>query len=92
MKKGNGTKQLKNGKEKLKDEGNWMPKICSVCESPIEEDNGDIVGYFGIIPIGFCVWCLSSVTDMVIKLNGFDDIDTLRERMIVLGQEEDKRI
>ena len=39
------------------------------------------MGYFGICPVAFCVWCLSSMTDMVIKLNSFNDIETLEERI-----------
>ena len=54
---------------------------CNICDSEIEEDNGDIVGQFGICPVAFCVWCVSSMTDMVIQLNGFDDVDTLKERI-----------
>ena len=47
-------------------------KNCSICDSEIEEDNGDIVGNFGISPVAFCVWCLSSITDMVYKINGIE--------------------
>ena len=54
---------------------------CNICDSEIEEDNGDIVGQFGISPVAFCVWCVSSMTDMVIQLNGFDDIDILQDRI-----------
>ena len=54
---------------------------CSICDSEIELDNGDIQGNFGISPVAFCVWCLSSLTDMIIQLNGFDHIDTLQERI-----------
>tara|TARA_R100000458_G_scaffold41918_1_gene39715 strand:- start:35 stop:226 length:192 start_codon:yes stop_codon:yes gene_type:complete len=54
---------------------------CNICNSEIEEDNGDVVGCFGISPVAFCVWCVSSMTDMVIQLNGFDDVDTLEERI-----------
>jgi len=54
---------------------------CSICDSEIDEDAGDIKGYFGISTVAFCVWCYSSLTDMVIQLNGFDDIDTLKERI-----------
>ena len=61
---------------------------CNICESPIEEDNGDIIGNFGICPVAFCVWCISSMTDMVIQLQGFDDIDTLEERIAELKEEE----
>ena len=54
---------------------------CNICDSEIEEDNGDVVGYFGICPVAFCVWCMSSMTDMVIQCQGFDHIDTLQERI-----------
>ena len=54
---------------------------CNICDSEIEEDNGDVVGYFGICPVAFCVWCMSSMTDMVIQCQGFDGIDTLKERI-----------
>lgn len=61
---------------------------CTICDSELEIDNGDVIGTFGILPIGFCVWCLSSVTDMVIQLNGFDDIETLKERIVQLEEDE----
>ena len=53
---------------------------CNICDSDIEEDNGDIVGNFGISPVAFCVWCMSSMTDMVIQLNGFNDINYIQFR------------
>ena len=62
---------------------------CDICDSPIEEDNGDINGYFGICPVSFCVWCISSMTDMVIQMNGFDDIDTLEEKINELKQDRE---
>ena len=61
---------------------------CNICDSEIEEDNGDIVGQFGISPVAFCVWCVSSMTDMVIQLQGFDDIDTLKDRINDLKEEQ----
>ena len=61
---------------------------CSICDSEIEEGNGDIIGYFGICPVSFCCWCLSSLTDMVIQLNGFDDIDMLEERIRMIKEDE----
>ena len=63
---------------------------CNICDSEIEEDSGDIIGYFGICPVAFCVWCMSSMTDMVIQCQGFDDIDTLQERINDLKQENNK--
>ena len=60
--------------------------ICSICDSPMEDDEG-IVGEFGILPVQFCCWCYSSVTDMVIQMNGFDDIDMLKERIEYLKEE-----
>ena len=62
---------------------------CDICDSLIEEDNGDIVGSFGISPVAFCVWCMSSMTDMVIQLNGFNDIEMLKERINELKEEEE---
>ena len=61
---------------------------CNICDSDIEEDNGDIVGNFGMLHIAFCVWCISSMTDMVIQINGFDDIETLQERIEDLKDEQ----
>ena len=60
---------------------------CNTCGSPIDEEQGDVRGYFGILPMAFCVWCLSSIKDMVIQMNGFDDIDTLQERIDDLKDE-----
>ena len=61
---------------------------CSLCDSDLEEDNGDIQGCFGISPVAFCVWCMSSMTDMVIQLNGLDDIDMLEERIRMIKEDE----
>ena len=61
---------------------------CNICDSEIEQDNGDIVGNFGICPVAFCVWCVSSMTDMVIQLQGFDDIDALEERIDMLKEDQ----
>lgn len=63
---------------------------CNICDSEIEEDNGDVVGYFGICPVAFCVWCMSSMTDMVIQFQGFNDIDTLKEKINELQEENNK--
>ena len=60
---------------------------CNICSTTIDEQAGDINGYFGILPVSFCVWCLSSMTDMVIQMNGFNDIDRLEERIIELKEE-----
>ena len=60
---------------------------CNICDSIIEEDNGDTIGSFGISPVAFCVCCMSSMTDMVIQLNGFNDIDILEERINELRED-----
>ena len=60
---------------------------CNICSTTIDEQAGDINGYFGILPISFCVWCISSITDMVIQMKGFDDIETLEERIQDLKDE-----
>jgi len=48
------------------------------------------MGYFGICPVSFCVWCMSSMTDMIIQTQGFDDIDTLQERITDLKEEQNE--
>ena len=63
-----------------------MSDKCSICDSEIEEDEG-VQGNFGICPVAFCCWCLSSLTDMVIQLNGLDDIDTLEERIQMIKED-----
>ena len=60
---------------------------CSTCGSPIDNEQGDTIGYFGMLPMAFCVWCMSSITDMVIQMNGFDEIETLEERINELKEE-----
>ena len=59
----------------------------NICSTTIDEEQGDIIGYFGICPVSFCVWCMSSMTDMVIQMNGFNDIDMLEERIQYLKDE-----
>ena len=58
-----------------------MKSKCSICNSEIKRDNGDIVGELGVYPVAFCAWCKSSIIDMVIEIGGFDDIETLEERI-----------
>jgi len=56
-----------------------QPKdTCSICGCDYDEDEGGIQGYFGIMPVTFCVWCYASIQDMVIQdldlqSNNFDD-------------------
>tara|TARA_Y100000356_G_C11249964_1_gene286454 strand:- start:44 stop:235 length:192 start_codon:yes stop_codon:yes gene_type:complete len=54
---------------------------CNICDSDIDIESGDVVGFFGICEVSFCVWCMSSMTDMVIQLNGFDNVEILKERI-----------
>ena len=41
---------------------------CSICDSKYDEDAGGIQGHFGITPVTFCEWCLSSIMDMAENL------------------------
>ena len=61
---------------------------CNICDSEIDQEAGDVLGNFGISPVAFCVWCMSSMTDMVIQFNGFDDIGALQERIDGLREEQ----
>ena len=44
-------------------------EFCSVCGSDYDPEEGGASGYFGITPVTFCVWCYSSIVDMVEKHN-----------------------
>ena len=46
-----------------------LETFCSICDSEIDTDAGDIQGLFGITPIAFCFFCYSSIVDMVRKTN-----------------------
>ncbi len=42
---------------------------CTVCKAEFSlQDEGGTAGYFGITPVFFCPFCLSSMVDMVEKL------------------------
>ena len=41
-------------------------ETCSICNCEFNlEEEGGIVGYFGICPVSFCAWCYASIEDMV---------------------------
>jgi hypothetical protein len=55
---------IKEAKEKLEEV--FTPKdVCSICNTQYNEEEGGIQGHFGIMPVTFCVWCYSSIVDMV---------------------------
>jgi hypothetical protein len=48
---------------------------CNVCACEFTDDEGGVLGYFGILPVAFCPTCYSSMVDMVqqdLEL-GFED-------------------
>ncbi len=58
--------------------------ICNVCSSEFSEDEGGVLGYFGMLPVAFCPWCYSSMCDMVLQdldldteINSDEDASTL---------------
>jgi len=46
---------------------------CNVCACEFTDDEGGVVGYFGILPVAFCPTCYSSMVDMVQQDMGFED-------------------
>lgn len=47
---------------------------CTICHADYSlEEEGGVMGNFGMIPIAFCPNCLSSCMDMVFQLQGWDD-------------------
>ena len=55
-----------------------IPKMeCTICEGLFDlEEEGGTTGYFGILMVAFCPFCLSSVVDMVKQMiDKFDEED-----------------
>jgi hypothetical protein len=48
---------------------------CSVCSCEFTEDEGGILGFFGMLPVAFCPFCFSSMCDMVDQLSIDDDLE-----------------
>ena len=48
---------------------------CSVCSCEFTEDEGGILGFFGMLPVAFCPFCFSSMCDMVDQLSTDEDLD-----------------
>jgi hypothetical protein len=38
---------------------------CNVCSCDFTEDEGGVVGYFGMLPVAFCPTCYSCMHSMV---------------------------
>ena len=49
---------------------------CTICKSMFDlEGEGGTTGYFGILMVAFCPFCLSSILDMGRQMLGKDDGD-----------------
>ena len=46
---------------------------CSVCSCDFTDDEGGVIGYFGILPVAFCPTCYSCMVDMVSQHLDFGD-------------------
>jgi hypothetical protein len=42
---------------------------CTICESHLTEEDQTMRGEIGIIPVEFCIWCLTGLLDMAEQLN-----------------------
>ena len=43
---------------------------CTVCQCEFTSDEGGIRGYFGILPVTFCVTCYTCMVDMIDQDSG----------------------
>jgi hypothetical protein len=59
--------------ESEEEEGQHVFSTCSVCDTDTDFDSGGIAGYWGIMPVAFCEWCLSSLLDMASQLLGVEE-------------------
>jgi hypothetical protein len=47
---------------------------CTVCACEFTDDQGGVLGYFGILPVAFCPTCYSSMVDMLSQDLGVEEI------------------
>ena len=58
-------------------------EICSICEGDFDLDGeGGIVGDLGMLPVAFCPFCLSGVTDLAEQLMEGEEMDIELARYI----------
>ena len=58
-------------------------EICSICEGDFDLDGeGGIVGDLGVLPVAFCPFCLSGVTDLAEQLMEGEEMDIELARYI----------
>ena len=50
-----------------------LAENCSICSGELDLDAGDIQGYFGILPVGFCVTCFACMLDMANQYSGEEE-------------------
>ena len=61
---------IHTGKE-LQDNVKTPDIECTICKSPFSiEGEGGTTGLFGILPVSFCPFCLSSILDMSTQMLG----------------------
>lgn len=42
---------------------------CSICSTEFTEDEGGVVGEFGMLPVAFCPTCFTCMLDMADQFN-----------------------
>jgi len=58
-------------------------EICSICEGDFDLDGeGGITGDLGMLPVAFCPFCLSGVTDLAEQLMEGEEMDIELARYI----------
>lgn len=54
----------------MKDLKNFDEKKCTICETKVDIDKqGGLRGFFGIVPVVFCDFCLNCVLDLAEQAN-----------------------
>jgi len=51
------------------------PTKCSICGCDYDEEAGGLQGYFGILPVTLCEFCLPCMMDMADQLNELGEED-----------------
>jgi hypothetical protein len=54
-------------------------KACSICSSEYDDDEWGIMGWLGILPVSFCVNCMTGIYNMVFQMTSVEELQSVIE-------------
>lgn len=54
-------------------------KDCSICSTEFDDSEWGIMGWLGILPVSFCVNCMTGIYNMVFSMTTVDELQSVLE-------------